>query len=159
MVKNYYITKVDSHLYYIIFQMIPITIPQDYFKKLRLIIKYIWAPKWPRIAYATLAKAKRLGELAAPDFKKYYQPICISWMLEWIHNKEGRSWVNMEISQSKVDLGKMVWIPWQHRELANSTNPLTRNTFIIWDGLGRTHHWDHNSPLLLILGRNYFKPG
>lgn len=89
-----------------IFQMIPITVPQDYFKKLRsIILKYILPHERPRIAYAILAKAKRLRGLAAPDFEKYYQAICISRMVEWIHNKEGRSWVNMEISQSKVDLG------------------------------------------------------
>lgn len=65
--------------------------------------------------------------------------------------------MEIELIQSKVDLGKMVWIPQQYRDLASSTNPLTRNTFRIWDGLCRLYHWEYNAQISRI-DTNYFKP-
>lgn len=49
-----------------IFQMIPIAVPQVYFRKLRSMVrKCIWSIE------------KREAGLAAPDFEKYYQAISI----------------------------------------------------------------------------------
>lgn len=43
--------------------------------------------------------------------------------------------------------------------MANSTNPLTRNTFRVWDGLCRVYNWEYNAPLVSLIDTNYFKPG
>lgn len=138
----------------------PNSTPPDYFRKLQpMVLKYIWARKCPRIVYDILVKGKERGGLAAPDFKKYYQAISISRIADWMYNKREKSWVNLEISQSRVDIEKMIWIPPQFRDLGSSTNSLTRNTLKIWDGLSRRHHWDYNSPLMSLIDTKYFKPG
>lgn len=73
-----------------IFQMIPITVAQVYFRELRsMVLKYIWSRKHPKIAYATLVREKRAGGLAVPDFEKYYQAISVSQIVEWTHNPRG----------------------------------------------------------------------
>lgn len=89
----------------------------------------------------------------------YYQTISISRIADWMYNKEGKSRVNIEIAQSSVDIEKIIWIPPQFCELGYNTNLLTRNTFKIWDRLSRKFHWDYNSPLISLIGTNYFKPG
>lgn len=71
------ITSITKVLY--TFQMLPISLPQEYLKKLRtLILKYIWTHRRPRTSYAVLIKEKKAGGLALPDPKKYYQAVTIS---------------------------------------------------------------------------------
>lgn len=96
--------------------------------------------------------------MGAPDFKKYYEAISISRIVDWLHGKKEKSWMNIEIAQSRVDLEKMIWIPPQFRELGHSTNFLTRNTFKTWHRLSKRFQWDYNSPLISLINTNYFKP-
>lgn len=76
-----------------------------------MVVRYIWACKRPRTAYNILTKGKKQGGLAEPDFITYYQTISISRIADWLYNKEGKSWVNIEIAQISVDIEKMIWIP------------------------------------------------
>lgn len=59
------------------FNIIKIKIPENYFVKInKLILKFIWRGKSPRIAN-TVFKKNKVGELMLPDFKIYYKSIVI----------------------------------------------------------------------------------
>ena len=69
------------------FNAFPIKIPPDIFAEMdKIIIKFIWKLKGPRIA-KTISKEKknRIGEFTIPDFKTYYKATIFKTVSNW-HN-------------------------------------------------------------------------
>lgn len=75
-------------------QMLPIPLPQIYFKKLTQIINgFVWNHKKPRVAHKELCREKAQGGLAMPEFKKYCNAIARA--VDWVKGciiKDGLIW-------------------------------------------------------------------
>lgn len=142
------------------FQMLPIYIPQIYFRILKTIFtKFIWQNKKPRIKYSLLCKEKKLGGLAAPDLQKYYNAIIIARVMEWTNKSTEKRWVKIERNMSKAPLEKIIWIPQQYRSLDIKTHSLTKHALKIWDKINKLEECGYNSPLIPLKGTKYFPPG
>lgn len=85
----------------------PIALPQIFFKTLkRMILKFIWHKKKPRIQFSIISKSKAHEGLAAPDIKRYYNAVILARMIAW--TRSDKRWVKMENTLSRAQLGKNI---------------------------------------------------
>lgn len=140
--------------------MLPVMVPQSFFKVIQKIItKFIWQNKKPRLKMALISRKRQHGGLTAPDILRYYKAVTIARMIEWTKENKEKKWIEMENTLSKTTLHKNIWISNKHRVLDSNTHEVTKNVFRIWDALHRKYRWAHNSPLIPLTGTKFFPPG
>ena len=144
-----------------LFQVLPIKIPEAYFKILGKIMRgFIWNNKKARISMEILSRSRSEGGIQLPDFKKYYEASVLKRLIDWLQEESQRKkWVGIEENQSGKDLGLSVWIPRQYRGLSRDSPKITKETFRIWDRISKMKRWSQNSPNLPLTGTDYFLPG
>lgn len=142
------------------FQMLPIGVPQSFFKTIQKIpTKFIWRNGKPRLKFSLISRKRQHGWLAAPDIFRYYKAVNLSHMFEWTKENREKKWIEIENTLSKTTLHKNIWISNKYRTLDLNTHGLTKNAFRIWDALHRKQKWVHNSPLIALNGTKFFSPG
>uniref|UniRef100_A0A670HNW0 Reverse transcriptase domain-containing protein n=1 Tax=Podarcis muralis TaxID=64176 RepID=A0A670HNW0_PODMU len=68
-----------------LFQSIPIIRGNKVFKEWqRVISRYIWQGKKPRIQFKLLTDLREKGGFALPDLKLYYEAACLCWLKDWV---------------------------------------------------------------------------
>uniref|UniRef100_A0A670J9P8 Reverse transcriptase domain-containing protein n=1 Tax=Podarcis muralis TaxID=64176 RepID=A0A670J9P8_PODMU len=71
-----------------LFQSIPIIKGSRVFKEWqRVLSRFIWQGKKPRIKYKLLTDKKERGGFALPDLGLYYEAVCLCWIKDWVKLK------------------------------------------------------------------------
>uniref|UniRef100_A0A670IED3 Reverse transcriptase domain-containing protein n=1 Tax=Podarcis muralis TaxID=64176 RepID=A0A670IED3_PODMU len=79
-----------------LFQTIPIIKGSRIFKEWQKVLsRYIWQGKKPRIQFKLLTDIKERGGFALPDLKLYYEASCLCWLKDWV-NLENRELLDLE---------------------------------------------------------------
>lgn len=80
-----------------LFQNIPVELPKGKFQELdKLISRFIWQGKKPRIRYKTLQLAKDKGGLALPNIKNYHQAAQIKILVNICNPSYKAKWKDIE---------------------------------------------------------------
>lgn len=118
-----------------LFQNLPVDIPQSTFKFLdKIMSKFIWQNKRPRVRLKILMSPKENGGLNMPDLKLYYWAAQIKAVVAWIIHDPESHWVPMEeYSVSGVPLSQLPFLNQQSQKKIKIVNLWVKHTLKIWN--------------------------
>ncbi len=99
----------------------------------KLISKFIWQKKKPRIQFRTLLLSKEKGGLGLPNLKYYYWAAQLTAVVAWITNDKESGWV--EIEQSTIKGTPLSILPFLNIKLfpkIKIDNEWIKHTLKIW---------------------------
>ncbi|KAM8977104.1 adhesion G-protein coupled receptor G2 [Pelodytes ibericus] len=146
-------------LLYII-QTLPILVPRTFFINVkRMITKFIWNSKGPRLGYQYLVRNKDRGGLGLPDVESYYKATLLSRIVEWSIPAK-KLWVSLEQRSLNVPIPIAAWVPDNQKVVADHTHPTVPGTIKLWKNLkGIPDLINHPTPLLSIIENVNFQRG
>uniref|UniRef100_A0A803KCX1 Reverse transcriptase domain-containing protein n=1 Tax=Xenopus tropicalis TaxID=8364 RepID=A0A803KCX1_XENTR len=144
-----------------IFQTIPLKPPSDFFLKLnKLIRKFIWNNKPPRIKQTILYRSKTEGGLGLPNFQLYHQACVLQRIIDWTYHEHYKEWISIEQSFAEQPLRLLPWLVPKHRQSLRHEHFLLEYALDTWDSLKHKHKLISEHSLLTPLTNNpAFPPG
>lgn len=117
-----------------LFQSLPVWIPSSAFNMLdKLISKFIWQNKKPRVRLKLLTLEKNKGGLALPNIKYYYWAAQLTALVVWINNNIESGWVKIEQnSLPSIPLSVLVFLNKQSQEKLEIKNVWVKHTLKVW---------------------------
>ena len=113
------------------FQMLPVDIPKDIFDKLdKLISKFIWQGRRPRVRLKTLQLSKEGGGLKLPNLRYYFWAAQLKPLTTWLQEVGATRWLNLEQSLCSQPLQVVPFLDAPLKE--TQMNEWTRATVKIW---------------------------
>lgn len=81
-----------------LFLSLPVKIPKSQFQKWdKLISRFIWAGKRPRVRYTTLQLSKENGGMALPNLKEYFHAAQMRPLVYWCNEEYVARWKDIEL--------------------------------------------------------------
>lgn len=81
-----------------LFQSLPVPVPPEQFTKWdKLISRYIWEGKRPRVRFSTLQLPRDRGGMALPNLKKYYYAAQLRPLVCWCSAESNARWKDIEV--------------------------------------------------------------
>lgn len=117
-----------------LFQSLPVKVPITTFNMLdKLISKFIWQRKRPRIRLKILLLPKEKGGLGLPNLKYYYWAAQLNAVVAWIKNDQETGWVQIEQSTTKgISLSTLPFINMKSVNNAKIENEWIKHTLEVW---------------------------
>ena len=114
------------------FQMLPVSIPTATFNSLdKLISRFIWQGRRPRIRFKTLQLTKTEGGLALPNLKYYFWAAQLRPLISWIENDESTRWLKIE--KTLCTQAQLAALPFSGNKInADALGVWSRFTIKIW---------------------------
>ena len=113
-----------------LFQMLPVEIPKSSFDHLdKIISKFVWQGKRPRIRLKSLQLSKSDGGLKLPHFKYYFWAAQMRPLIMWMQNAINTRWLNIEKSMCSDPLQILPFVDANVKAMAD----WTKTTLKIWN--------------------------
>ncbi|TKS65943.1 PiggyBac transposable element-derived protein 4 [Collichthys lucidus] len=136
--------------------------PEQFLKWDKLISRFIWDGKKPRVKYSTLQLAKRKGGMALPNLKKYFQAVQLRPLLSWCSSAYKARWKDIEAPVSAFPIQTIIderKIP-ENIEFASEIDMITTYTLNTWHSVVRQLRVGRELGLLKWIAHDVaFKPG
>ena len=116
-----------------LFQTIPIYISSNDFNNWdKMMSKFLWEEKKPRVKMKTLKLAKERGGLALPNLKHYYYAAQLQPIRVWLNDNSQAKWRSIEKHMCHVSLKTIPFCTVIPRKTQVTENIFSRNTLEIW---------------------------
>uniref|UniRef100_A0A803J9H5 Reverse transcriptase domain-containing protein n=1 Tax=Xenopus tropicalis TaxID=8364 RepID=A0A803J9H5_XENTR len=144
-----------------IFQSLPMKPPIEFFPTLnKLITKFVWNNKAPRIRRSTLQRTKLNGGTGLPNFQRYHQACVLQCLTDWTFYNHSKAWITIEQTYTTQPLKFLPWLSPDKRVILPDKHPLLTYALNIWDSLKHRHNLMSSKSLLTPLIHNPdFPPG
>lgn len=133
-----------------VFQSIPIDKPNHYFIEWdKLLARFVWAGKKPRVRFKTLQLAKDRGGLALPSLCDYYKAAQLRFLVGWCNPSYESRWKDIECSLSKkYPLGMLIGDCSLVNQITDLGNPWITCSLDIWNNVTKKHSIRQNIGIL-----------
>ncbi len=92
-----------------LFQSLPVEVPNKQFNEWnRVISRFIWQNKKPRIRYKTLHLTKEKGGMSLPCLEDYYKAAQLQYIVYWCKEDYDAKWKELEFSQLDIPLQSLL---------------------------------------------------
>lgn len=120
-----------------LFQTLPVEVTDREFMEWdKMLSRYIWQGKKPRIRYRTLQLPKGKGGLALPCLKSYYQAAQIKILLSLCNPSYSAKWKEIEVSTTdEVPIQAVIGDSKLSKHLRKEANPWLGISLKIWFGI------------------------
>uniref|UniRef100_A0A3B1JE93 Reverse transcriptase domain-containing protein n=1 Tax=Astyanax mexicanus TaxID=7994 RepID=A0A3B1JE93_ASTMX len=136
-----------------LFQTLPIEIEKKYFLEWdKMISRFIWHGKKPRIRFKTLLLSKERGGWALPSLRNYYWAAQIRAIVCWCNPKYQAQWKSIEnITTHNIPIQAILADRDLKRHIEEINNPWAKHTLKMWNIVVRKYKLtDHIKILTLI---------
>lgn len=146
--------------YLYLFQALPVEVTQMQFTTWdRIISRFIWESKRPRVKFRTLQLPKEGGGMALPKLRDYYYAAQLKYVYSWCNpNYEGK-WKAIEMGAMKQPIQNFLGDKDTYEQNKSCLDVITKHTFNIWYRiLKRYKPQKHAAKLKWIAYDNKFIP-
>lgn len=152
--------NIQPRLLYL-YQSLPIQIPQAQFTKWeKLISRFIWEGKRPRVRFSTLQLPKGVGGLALSNLKDYFYAAQIRPLLNWCSTNVVARWKDIEIFDCDFPVQAYIGESEIPPQVRDDIDPITSFTLDIWHSVAKRLKFDEGMGLLKwIAFDKEFTPG
>ena len=127
-------TNILPRLLYL-FQSLPICVPDSQFREWdKIISRFIWNGKFPRVRYKTLQLPKYSGGMGLPRLKDYYLAAQIRPLLLWCNRDYIAKWKDVELSLSDKPIQSLLGSPVEAKKHVIQSQ-WVRFSIEVWFGL------------------------
>lgn len=119
--------------YLYLFQSLPVEVPQSQFIMWdKIISRFIWGGKRPRIRYETLRLPKDKGGMALPKLKEYFYAAQLRPVYCWCKPNYEARWKEIEKEVNQQPIQNIIGDKELYKKLRKNIDPITGHTLEIW---------------------------